>query len=255
MRTLMTLAAFAATVVSAQAADLTGGSLKDAPTINEVPAWSGFYLGVLGGFSANRTNISGFGSSPSYPGGYVSLEDDYPTSPTGSNTSGLFGIEAGHDWQLGRYILGVGTDFNFTGATHRSGTSYSDGVTVSSDTDTISSKSDYLWTVRARAGVLLQPNLMMYGTGGFALAHFKGGYLDSDMVSSDKTSDGVWGAGWTAGAGIEYLFYAHWVARAEYLHVSTSGNLSTATASESESYTVKTSLDQDIARFGLVYKF
>lgn len=255
MRTLMAVAAFAAAVVSAQAADLNGGSLKDAPPVYETPTWSGFYLGVLGGVSANRTNLTGYGPSAYYPGGYVSLETDFPASPNGSNTSSVFGIEVGHDWQLGRYVLGVGTDFNFTGASHRSGTAYNDGGTPYSDTDTISSKADYFWTVRARAGVLFQPNMMVYGTGGLALTHFKGGYWDSEMLSSDKTSGDIWGVGWTAGAGIEYRFYEHWVARAEYLHVSTSASLSTTNDSESEAYAVKTSLDQDIARFGLLYKF
>ena len=62
-------------------------------------------------------------------------------------------------------------------------------------------------TVRGRAGYLVTPTLLLYGTAGFA-------YGDVTAFQRSNTS-----TGWTAGGGVEWLFAPHWSAKLEYLYV------------------------------------
>jgi len=75
-----------------------------------------------------------------------------------------------------------------------------------------------LATVRGRVGVAFE-QVLLYGTGGFALADAK---LSASAfgvgVSDSKTL-----TGWTAGAGAEWMFLPHWSLKAEYLYRSLSG--------------------------------
>ncbi len=248
MRKLIMAALCIAAAANARAADLSGGSFKDGPLYDPDLGWAGFHIALLGGVSSNNTKFKGDGP---YSGGFTTLEGNYAVSPSGSNTSGIGSIEMGYDWQLGLYVLGLAADLNAVSARHNSGTADYEGP----DTDTIIGKVDYFGTIRARAGVTFQNNLLLYGTGGLALSRIKGGYYDSDGGAGEKTSDSAWGLGWAAGAGVDYRFREHWIFRAEYLHVSTSANLSTFSVEEQEVYAVKTFLDQDIGRFGILYKF
>ena len=62
-------------------------------------------------------------------------------------------------------------------------------------------------TVRGRAGYLVTPTLLLYGTAGFA-------YGDVTAFQRSNTS-----TGWTAGGGAEWMFAPHWSAKIEYLYV------------------------------------
>jgi outer membrane immunogenic protein len=106
-----------------------------------------------------------------------------------------------------------------------------------------------LASARARLGYAFSPNWLAYGTAGAGWGH-------STLDASPAGVIGAPGAdqfGWVAGAGVEYKFAGHWVARAEYLHYdfgkeTFSGFLavpSTATMSETV----------DLVRGGISYKF
>jgi outer membrane immunogenic protein len=93
-------------------------------------------------------------------------------------------------------------------------------------TTTVSSRLDYLGTVRGRLGWLATPTFLLYGTGGLAY----GGVHSSTSINFNSTSvngnvPGVGSgsfsdtrAGWTAGAGFEWKFFPSWSAKLEYLH-------------------------------------
>jgi outer membrane immunogenic protein len=98
-------------------------------------------------------------------------------------------------------------------------------TTISSTGTITSSKSvSYLGTLRGRVGVLAAPSFLFYGTGGLAYGGVKTsttvteglGFTDtpgSFGTSGSATSTRV---GWTAGAGIEWLFWSRWSAKIEY---------------------------------------
>ena len=80
-------------------------------------------------------------------------------------------------------------------------------------------------TVRARAGYLVTPTLLAYVTGGLAYGQTN---VNAAMFSVDTagvvppetggTSYGSVHAGWTAGAGVEWMFLPNWSAKLEYLY-------------------------------------
>jgi outer membrane immunogenic protein len=87
---------------------------------------------------------------------------------------------------------------------------------------------DYLGTVRARIGYLVTPALLAYATGGLAY----GGVTSSAGIFGAEVppagpNNGVWAstgsfsntrAGWTAGGGLEWMFWPNWSAKVEYLY-------------------------------------
>jgi outer membrane immunogenic protein len=67
---------------------------------------------------------------------------------------------------------------------------------------------NWFGTVRGRAGFLIMPTLLVYGTGGFAYGGVSGGFSNFENTRT----------GWTAGGGVEWLFLPNWSAKAEYLY-------------------------------------
>jgi outer membrane immunogenic protein len=57
--------------------------------------------------------------------------------------------------------------------------------------------------------------------------------------------------GWVAGGGVEYKFYGHWIARAEYLHY----DLGNATFTFQNGISGSGAQEVNIVRGGLSYKF
>ena len=97
---------------------------------------------------------------------------------------------------------------------------------------TVTSRLDYLGTVRGRVGYLFTPSFLAYATGGFAY----GGVHDSTNIAQNviaapltpyagaSTFSGTRG-GWTIGGGFEWMCAQNWSVKAEYLYV----DLGTAT--------------------------
>ncbi len=89
---------------------------------------------------------------------------------------------------------------------------------------TVSSRLDYLGTVRGRLGVLVTPTFLLYGTGGLAY----GGVQSNTSINFTNTGGAVPGfasgsfsdtrTGWTAGAGFEWMFFPNWSAKLEGLY-------------------------------------
>jgi hypothetical protein len=123
----------------ALAADL---AVKAPALAGPLPAqWGGFYLGIHGGY--------GWG------------HDSGDTSPF-SNPSpkgGVFGGQAGYNWQYGSFVGGLEVDFSGADLKHSqsiTATAVGDGTRVS-ETISVSTKVDYFGSARARAGLLLTP--------------------------------------------------------------------------------------------------
>ncbi len=165
-------------------------------------------------------------------------------------------LEAGYNWQIKNYVLGLAADANWINSAHSSGTAYHDGDTVVAKSDIAVSKVDFLSTIRARLGYVVSDNILLYGTGGLAIVRFSGGWNDTDYPDAgNKTSDVQWAIGWAAGAGADYRLNERWFLRGEYLHVEAHADLVTFNIPESETYGQRNSLDQDMFRFGVYYKF
>jgi outer membrane immunogenic protein len=82
----------------------------------------------------------------------------------------------------------------------------------------LSQKIDWFGTVRARGGVLVTPQVLLYATGGLAY-----GEVDSSaaigLVPTVFPTTSTTNVGWTVGAGVEGAIGGNWTAKLEYLYV------------------------------------
>jgi hypothetical protein len=118
---------------------------------------------------------------------------------TGSASAdvGGFGLSLGYDWRMDRVLVGLEAD----------ATLVNEGIRAGDDRVAL----DYVSTFRGRLGVFATPNLLLYGTGGFAL-------LNAAYEPGTGRSRADFLTGWVAGGGVEYDWNGIlWFA--EYLHM------------------------------------
>jgi outer membrane immunogenic protein len=228
------LVAAAAIAVAANrdalAADLPPPSL---PATLPVYNWTGFYLGINGGFGTGNSNWS-----------------DGPIGTTGSfPTSGfLIGGTLGINYQIGEYVFGIEGDGDWTDLHGNSGSTCGAVSAVVTPPVSCETQSQWLATVRGRVGYAFD-RILLYGTAGAAFGNIQSG------LNPPSTFDSTVEAGWTVGAGLEFAFAQNWTAKIEYLFVellngscTTIGNCGGAAGSI-------VGFNENIIRAGVNFKF
>jgi outer membrane immunogenic protein len=188
-----TLAAALGMGGTAYAADLNGGSLKDAPYVPET-SWTGFYLGVGGGGAMTNDDLK--------------LSDTHKRSSTnsGAEVKGLGGeggfgtVQVGYDRQFGGFVAGVFFDYDFD--------------SVNGDITANVGKTSYKaswslndsWSAGGRLGYLVNPSTLAYALAAYTEANYS---LPKGL--SNPTRDG-----YTVGAGLETKLGGNWFVKAEY---------------------------------------
>jgi outer membrane immunogenic protein len=165
--------------------------------------WSGVYLGINGGY--------GFGSSElTDPQNPSSLTTGGSTSSGSFNTNGgLLGGTLGVNFQTGGFVFGVEGDWDWQGLQGTNNSSFCN--ILASGTPSCETKSDWIGTIRGRAGYAAD-RVLFYATGGGAFGNVQTGLNTLSLQSNTEF-------GWTAGAGIEWAFADNWTAKVEYLFV------------------------------------
>ena len=188
-------AALAIAMSGAQAADLPVVPPPIAATPAPANDWSGFYLGVHGGYGFGQTDMSINGGA---------FTTDYDID------GWLVGGQAGFNIQSGMWLFGVEADIAYSSIDG----SYSD--TAAFDQTAITD-INWLATIRARAG-LHYDWWMPYITGGVAFADVDHTISPTGIVVLGASlSDTL--VGWTVGGGVEAMFNPNWTAKLEYLYV------------------------------------
>ena len=206
------------------AADLP--HLKDAPVVVLPPGspWRGFYAGVNAGGVFDAANGQGPTSTfwdPSLPFG-SGVNPNVAFMPTGANASGsgaLGGGQVGYNYQMGPVLIGAEADIAVTSVSGGGkqdaalyASPFSGGALVpAAPLNTAQASLPYVGTLRGRAGYLVTPTLLLHTTAGFA---YDG--VDAWGVANTR-------AGWTVGAGAEWMFAQNWSAKLEYLFADISG--------------------------------
>lgn len=175
--------------------------------------WDGLYIGANLGYGATDFDVraSGLGT----------LASEHASGVVG-------GVQVGYNKQFGTFVLGLETDF--------------DGTSIEKTTFGVTTKLPWFGTTRARLGFLLNPSLLLYGTGGVAYGHAE--------VSVPGASVTIPGVGWAAGAGLQYALTPQWSIGAEYLHVELDGPSASAGR-----FSIDTKATTDLGRATLNYKF
>jgi len=262
---------------SAFAADLPAKALayKAAPPVAAY-SWTGFYVGANAGYAWGRSDpASSF--TCQVPGACpynnpVQLAA-FNAAGTGVLSPNAFtgGGQVGYNYQSGQLVYGVELDvesFRLNGGLAGGGLAplgsrQSFAVTTSVNTN-------WMFTARPRVGWLVQPQLLLYATGGLAVTSLKVGNSVSDncaavplcglpnLAGASSVSESL--AGYAVGGGGEWAFNPHWSVKGEYLYVNF-GSVSTtlitnlAGAAVPNTMTTSAKLNASIARFGLSYKF
>jgi outer membrane immunogenic protein len=248
----------------ASAADL---AVKARPYIAPAPvfSWTGFYAGLNAGGVWGNTDINYRASDFGYsgPAGAAFLDSGVSGKIQSSGFTG--GGQIGYNYQFDRVVLGIEADLEYTGL---SGSRF---VTLLvppalqgpvTDTFVQSMQSKWLSTVRGRLGFANGPWLL-YATGGLAIANVS--YSDfgffPTIPSTNAASKSETRAGWTVGAGAEWMFASNWSVKAEYLYVDlgttsyTSVNSVLNTAPTLATIAHDHHLTENIGRVGINYKF
>jgi outer membrane immunogenic protein len=206
--------------------------------------WTGFYVGVSGGYAWSHDADIDLASVPGLvPGGIDAFAIASAQSiPSALNTQArgfIFGGQAGYNYQSGRWVIGVEADLsatNINGSATQNGTAlvvnYPARNLFANTTATGGQKLDFFGTVRGRFGFTPTDALLVYATGGLAYGHVESSTATSDVPLSFAIGPAAGSAsgtraGWTVGGGLEWGFTPHWTLKTEYLYYDL-GNLNYA---------------------------
>jgi outer membrane immunogenic protein len=195
---LLCAAAVVAFAAPAIAADLPARPYTKAPMIAPVALynWSGCYVGGDAGGTWAKMNLN----VPAYP---------FPDS-SGTMSSFSGGVLGGCQYMTdSRFVFGIEGDYSWMNLdnTHLSG---------NGGTELFHVNYNQSASVRGRIGYspMTAPNLLLYGTGGYAAADLN----QSNYIPLAGGYHSGWASGWVAGVGAEWAFTANWIAGLEYLH-------------------------------------
>jgi outer membrane immunogenic protein len=206
------------------AADLARPPAYKAPIAPYIApfSWSGFYVGVNGGYGWGTSNwtLTAAGLSTG----------DFDV------TGGLVGGTIGYNLQTGNWVWGIEGDFD---ASWIKGTETTVCAVPGCET-----RNDWLATLRGRIGYAWN-RFMPYITGGAAFGDVK-------MTTPASTSQTDTQVGWTIGAGVEWAFTGAWSAKIDYLYADLgTANCDIATCGTPIDVTFKT----NVIRLGVNYRF
>jgi len=214
-------------VFPASAADLKVPAKAPAAIVAPPDVWTGLYGGVNLGYGWDTS---------AFPINAFPTTIDFAAQPQGV----VGGIQIGYGMHSGILYAGLETDIQ--GAALR-GSAAMPGLL------TVNGNMDWFGTVRARLGLVLFNDLLVYGTGGFAYGNVSDSFSFSGGPSA---TGGATQTGWVVGAGVEHALAPGWTIKAEYLRV----DLGTVTATDPvTSITLTPTFQADIVRAGVNYHF
>ncbi|MCE0721880.1 MULTISPECIES: outer membrane protein [Legionella] len=210
--------------------------------ISPEPNWTGFYLGANAGYWSSQANKVATTGSTSYinqtfPLGASNIASALAQVATNNfslHSNGfLGGGQVGYNHQQSTKVL-LGLDISFDCLIDPDHIYALQKVANLADFDeyyvgslAVKQKINYLGSVSARLGYLYHPTFLIYGTGGFAYGNIE---LNTAWTANESLGPTVFPAiaiqnnlsktlpGWTAGAGVEWLFKPNWSAKIDYTY-------------------------------------
>ena len=180
----------------------------------------------------------------SWTGCYGGLNAGGVWSPGINDVGVTGGGQVGCNWQWSPLLLGGEADIQYTGLDG------SRDVFASDASAHENFRSRWLATFRGRLGYLVVPNMNFYATGGLAVANVDRTSVVTLNGNTSNVSDSTTHAGWTLGAGLEWMFRPGWSAKVEYLYVDLGHATNPLPVSNND-----LSLTENILRIGINYHF
>lgn len=189
-----------------------------------VDVWSGWYVGVQGGY--------GFDGEVEYDDVSGLMIPQPATFDIDGWNGGLF---YGRNWQSGNLVFGLDGSISFADM---------DGVS-NPPGDPLGVTIEAFSASRLRVGYAFD-NFLIYAAGGFSLA-----MVDVDFGGLDSGDDFL--KGFTVGAGAEFMISESWSARVEYLYFDYGDE--TVRGDTDNSIEANIEADMHVVRAGIAYHF
>jgi outer membrane immunogenic protein len=194
---LGTVALVALVATPAAAADLGARyPMKAPPPVAAVWNWTGFYVGINGGYGWGRSRWE------LLPAGLSEGSHDID--------GGTVGGQIGYNWQIGPWVLGLEAQGNWADFSGSNVSTLFPATTNRTNVDAFglfTGKVGYAWD-----------NVMVYAKGGAGVQSVDYSYFTTATGVTGGTADETrWGA--SVGAGFEYAFTPNWSAGLEYNHM------------------------------------
>jgi outer membrane immunogenic protein len=185
--------------------------------ISPIYSWTGCYIGANAGYSWGRAYVDGNAT------GLASLGLPTAFSTTLSPDGFIGGGQVGCNWQNSNAVWGLETDFQ--GSAQKDSRFSAFNTSEGSVSQNVEARLRWFGTVRARAGVLVVPTVLLYGTGGLAYGNVK--VTDTmtvnnfGAITSSTFNTSTTRAGWTVGFGVEGVIpnAPAWTWKVEYLYI------------------------------------
>jgi outer membrane immunogenic protein len=247
-------------------------------------AWTGFYVGINGGYAWGNSSVAftpnDSAAAAGTCGGGGAPKGQCIGSVDFRRDGAVAGGQFGFNWQVNsHWLIGAEADYQWSNLDGSVSSSFRLG-NVGATNMVASQTVESFGTIRARAGVVLAPPLLLYGTGGLAFGQVHenlrvpavatGGLSPAGGFSYACTIGTACFAGsaaqtlfgWSAGAGAEYAITTNLIFRTELLYVHLSAPTVTAIATAVAAGTSPASIAAGfspvyfaVMRAGLNYKF
>lgn len=206
-------------------------------------SWTGFYVGVNGGYGWGNGKLSDAPGDANTATVFLGQPNVASSSVSVGGNGWLGGFQAGYNWHFDqRWVAGFETDFDWSDISGNGSTPTS--VVFGQNQATLNASQKVAWfgTLRARVGYLAAPDLLLFATGGLAYGRVNesasivlppGASNSQGNFGSGYACGGIYGdatcftgsasrvsTGWTAGAGTEYRLNRNASVKLEYLYVN-----------------------------------
>jgi outer membrane immunogenic protein len=202
------------------------GNAASARAADAGDSWGGLYVGLAPGAKLSDSEWR----AKQVNGGTAAVDSTSPR--TYSISAFRIGGYAGFNWQRGNWVFGPELDFAWSDQTDTEnlfpgcGAGCGGFTPTPGPNDTTSVRMKWDGGVRGRLGYLVEPTLLLFGTGGLAIQDIESkGTCSSPTLNSQYcfgpqpispiTNDQVF-FGVSVGGGVETRLYDHWLLRGEY---------------------------------------
>jgi outer membrane immunogenic protein len=217
--------------------------------------WTGFYVG--GSIGARWSNVDWRTINI---GGAPASSNDNPAHL--DKTTIRVGGYVGYNWKVApSWLVGLEADIAW-GDSSKTHTPFP-GIgppLFGAGHDFVTAKLGWDGSIRGRVGFLVNPNWLVYATGGAAWQQIKtSATCDNTGLSFCgivvNESNSTTKAGWTVGGGIEAMLSSNWFGRIEYRYADFGHVTNTLPPAPGTGFNANVNVKTNTALLGLAYKF
>jgi outer membrane immunogenic protein len=192
---------------AALAADLP---VKARPVVAAAPPWAGFYVGAHVGYGFGKLDYT-----LADPDGLFGPPGTVTNTNIGGFRGATGGVLAGYNFMLTPRTL-IGVEADWSASDIEFATFFPPATIGATLTSSLRISSSY--SVRGRAGFVVTPNMLVYGTAGWSSAKFESLFNFDIPGQPFVAADSRRISGVQVGGGMEVNIGGNWGGRVEYLH-------------------------------------